>query len=200
MKVSKITVSAALAATAVAVAAGTASAAPAPVISAAPAAVSNTGFQGTDHGVSYRTFLNETGRAITTTVDAGTFTLAGDTITLTDRSGAVVASVPLAFDFAGQHVSVAAGIADAGRTLNLVPDFGRTDAALKTISAQEWFNAELNNAAPTAVFGALVGGAIGLLGLGIGAIPGALIGALVGLFVGGGQPLIDSGSAVLSGN
>ncbi|WP_068271935.1 hypothetical protein [Aldersonia kunmingensis] len=200
MKVSKISVTAALAATAVAVAAGTASAAPAPVSPAAPAVVSNTGFHGTDHGVSYRTFLNETGREITTTVDAGTFALAGDTVTLTDRSGVVVASIPLAYEFAGQHVSVAPAIADAGRTLNLAPDFGRTDVALKSISTQDWFNTELNNAAPTGIFGALIGGAIGLLVGGVGAIPGAIIGALVGLYIGGGQPLLDSGSAVLSGN
>ncbi|WP_068271931.1 hypothetical protein [Aldersonia kunmingensis] len=191
MKFSRITVTAAMAITAVAVATGTASADPAPAVPADSAAVTAPGYLGNDHGINYRTFLNDAGRAITTTIDAGMFTLAGDAVTLTDRFGAVVASIPLAYEFAGHRVSVAPLIADAGRTLTVTPQVGTTDAALKNVDAN-WFFAELNRAAPGAAVGALIGGAIGLLGFIVGVIPGAIIGALVGLVVVGGQPLIDS--------
>ena len=189
MRTTKITVTAALAAAAVAVATGsTASAEP---VSPAPAVAQ---YQGADQGIDYKLFLSDAGNAITTTVGAGAFALAGDTVTLTDDSGALIAQIPLVHQ-ADQQLTVAPSIADNGRTLTLVPN--ANGAALADIDAQQWFYYELNRAAPGAAVGALIGAAIGVFFLGIGIIPGAAIGALIGLLVAGGQPLIDSGFAFL---
>jgi hypothetical protein len=196
VKPSRIIVTAVLAAAAVTIATGTATAGPGPAQQATAAVVTDSGYHGTDHGINYRSFLDPAGRAITTTVDAGTFRLTGEAVTLTDRSGTVVASIPLAYEFAGQRVSVAPLVSDAGRTLSLAPDIGVTDAALETIDAN-WFFYELNRAAPGAAVGAVIGGLIGLLGFVVGVIPGALIGAVIGAVVVGGQPLIDSAFSAL---
>ncbi|MCX5045816.1 DUF3482 domain-containing protein [Aldersonia sp. NBC_00410] len=196
MKLSKLTVTAVLAAGAVAVAAGTANAAP--VASPPAAAVASPAYVGTDHGIGYRTYLSQAGRAITTTVDAGTFRLVGDRVTLTDPSGVLIAEVPLGYEIAGQRMSVEPLISNAGRTLSVLPGVGATDAALQNIDAQQWFYNELNRAAPGAAIGALIGAGIGLFFLGVGVIPGAAIGALIGLIAVGGQPLVDSAFAFLA--
>ncbi|PSK26555.1 hypothetical protein D6158_36300 [Nocardia seriolae] len=91
---------------------------------------------------------------------------------------------------AGKKVELAAAIDNDGRQLTLTP-VSAPNMTVKDISSQDWFFSELQHAA----LGAVIGGIIGFLFVGI----GAPFGALIGLLVAGGQPLIDSGSAYFSG-
>lgn len=188
MKFTKLSIAATFVAAVLAIAGvTTASAAPAP-----PA------YQGVDQGIGYTTFLSPAARAVTTTVDTGTFTLAGNTVTLTNPGGAVVAQIPLVYEAAGQRIVTTPAVEDDGRTLVLVPD-AALNAAAADINSQQWFFAELQRASLGALVGAIIGGVIGFFFFIGGAIPGALIGAGIGLLVAGGQPLIDSGVAYFSG-
>lgn len=188
MHIKKLAAVAVMAAATVGITAGTASAAPAQTLPAV---------SGVDHGISYKTLLTDAGKAVTTTVDAGTFSLSRDasTVTLADRNGAVVASIPLTFQYADRQFSAVPAIADNGQSLTLTAK----DVALQDINSQQRFFDQLQRASLGAAVGAVIGAALGFFFLFAGAIPGAIVGAGIGLLVAGGQPLIDSGIAYFSG-
>ncbi|KAA0021305.1 hypothetical protein [Antrihabitans cavernicola] len=189
MHIRKFAAVAVMAIAAVGITAGTANAQPAEL---APPAVA-----GVDHGIAYKTLLTDAGKAVTTTIDAGTFSLSRDasSVTLADKNGGVVAQIPLTFQVADRQVSAVPTIDPSGQSLTLTP----THVALQDIGSQQWFFGELQRASTGALVGALIGAAIGVIFLGIGFIPGGLIGAGIGLLVAGGQPLIDSGFAYFGG-
>ncbi|MBA4856387.1 hypothetical protein [Nocardia farcinica] len=199
MKYKKFAATALLAVAATGVTAGTSyadpSVPPAAQEQAPPAA------RGVDKGVDYTAALTEAGNAIVTTVTGGAFSLDADgsAVTLINDAGEVVTRIPLAARDAanGAEVRLVAAVDDAGRSLTLTPQ--AEVVAVKDISAQQWFFAELQRASLGAAVGAVIGGLIGLLGLVVGVIPGAAIGAVIGLLVAGGPALIDSGIAYFSG-
>lgn len=126
------------------------------------------------------------------TLTGAEFKVDGDTLKVT-HSGQTH-DVPL--QYKGNKVEAAA--AADGKSATVRP--GKNVAAKATdINGAQWFNYELNRAAPGALVGAIVGGIIGIFFFGIGVIPGALLGAAAGLLIAGGQPLIDSGFAYFQG-
>ncbi|QLY27901.1 hypothetical protein [Nocardia huaxiensis] len=200
MRYTKFASTAFLAAAATSIAAGTANAAP---VEQAPAGQVAPQVQGQDRGVGYSVKLAEAGDAIVTQVTGGAFSLNADGkgVTLTNDAGQVVAEVPLLGQTAqagAREVALTATIGEDGRQLALAPAASEVSGA-QAISSQQWFFAELQRASLGAAVGAVIGGAIGLLGFIVSAVPGAIIGAGIGLLVAGGQPLIDSGIAYFSG-
>ena len=186
MQIGRLAAVAAMAVTAVGISAGTVNAQP---TASAPAV------HGVDHGIAFDTVLNEAGKAITTTVDAGSFALTKDAVTLTDKGGALVAQIPLSFHDANRAITAVPTITDNGRSLTLTPK----DVALNNVGSQQWFFDQLQRASLGAAVGAVIGAIVGFFFLFAGAIPGAIAGAAIGLLVAGGQPLIDSGFAYFSG-
>ncbi|MTL14247.1 hypothetical protein GL307_22650 [Nocardia seriolae] len=191
MKYRKFATTALIAAAATGIAAGTGYAAPAdpaPAVQAQPAAQ----VQGAQQGVDYVVTVAEAGNGIITRVTGGQFGLSADgkSVALRNQDGVVVTQVNLSSEVAGKKVELAAAIDNDARQRTLTP--GRApNMTVKDISSQDWFFSELQHAA----LGAVIGGIIGFLFVGI----GAPFGALIGLLVAGGQPLIDSGSAYFSG-
>ncbi|AYF75696.1 hypothetical protein D7D52_19655 [Nocardia yunnanensis] len=191
MKYSKYVVTAFVAAAATGVAAGTGYAVAEPV----PAVQDQQGapqVRGSQQGVDYVVSLAQAGNGIITRVTGGQFRVSADgkSVALENQEGAVLTRVNLSSVVAGKQIDLAAAVDQDGRQLTLTSDATPVMSA-KDISGVDWFISELQHAA----IGGLIGGLIGLIFVGIGAIPGAII----GLLVAGGQPLIDSGSAALTG-
>ncbi|MGW4247553.1 hypothetical protein [Nocardia sp. NPDC004722] len=189
MKYTKIVATAFVAAAATGIAAGTGYAAPvdpAPAVQAADSTL-----RGSEQGVDYSVVVNDA-NAIVTQVSGGQFTLdsAAQTVLLKNQAGDVVTRVPLNGVLAGKQYGLTAAIDQSGNQLTLT-SVSAPLASAKDISAADDFFGQLQHAA----IGGIIGGILGAFLFGIGAIPGAII----GLLVVGGQPLIDSGSAMLSG-
>ncbi len=166
---------------------------------AQPAALADQSVRGSAAGIDYTTTVSNSARAVTTTLDAGTFVADGAAVRVLDAAGATVAQVPTTFVFAGQKFETSAQVDASGRSLTLRPKVETKPVALEHVGAQQWFMNELQRSSTGALVGALIGGAIGILFLGVGLIPGAIIGAVIGALAAGGQPLIDSGFAYFSG-
>ncbi|MEU8895668.1 hypothetical protein [Nocardia sp. NPDC048505] len=169
------------------------------LLSAAPAQA-DPGTHGTDRGIGYSLDSHPEAGALVTTVTGGAFTLdaANSAVLLHDDAGATVATIPLSITADGKRFPLAASIAEDGHQLTLAA----TTPVLRREnfnSSMDWWNYELNRAAPCAGIGALIGAAVGILFVIIGIIPGAIIGAIIGEIQCGGQDLIDSGYAYWGG-
>jgi hypothetical protein len=184
MKVTKFAAIALLTIGATAITAGSVYAAPA---ATAPAAIGQQG------AVSYSSKVGADGRGVVSTVTAGKFTLASDAkaVTVSDPAGAVIATLPMAFQVAGQKFSLVPTITDAGRTLALAPVGTPAASPAQQATAQHQFvdaAADLArhqyNAGVGALIGLGVGILIGLFFFGVGAIPGSIIGAGIGALIG----------------
>lgn len=159
---------------------------------------------GHDQGVDYTLELAEKGRSLVTTVSGGAFGIDAENkaVTLTNADGAVVTNIPLVVESADKPVELAAEIGADNSSLTLTPEVAPTadaPAHAEFISAQQWFMDELQRASSGAFVGALIGGAIGILFLGVGIIPGTALGAIIGLAVAGGPGLLNAGTAYFSG-
>ncbi|WP_405485141.1 hypothetical protein [Nocardia sp. NBC_00511] len=148
---------------------------------------------GVDQGVSYTTGPNRDGRSVTTTLDAGHFGLSDDgrMVTIFDRSGTAIATLPMAIQVAETKYPLEPRIDEAGQTLTLSPVGAPIPSPAQSIQAQRQFvdaAADLNRHQYNAGVGALIGLGIGiLLGLPfdiVGAIPGGVIGAGIGALIG----------------
>lgn len=208
MRVEKFAATALLAIAATGIASGTVHAEPVPQPSATttqPVLV-----RGVDHGVEFTSELAADSDTVTTTLAAGSFTLAatGDSVTVSDAQGQPIAAVPLTYRAYGLNIALQPAIGQGGRELTLRPSEVAPqhirEIALHDIStAEERWNAESQRAS----YGALIGGAIGLVislpifGLLFFPVVLAAIaaGAGIGYLVAGGQPLIDAGIAHFSG-
>ncbi|NKY36310.1 hypothetical protein HGA13_25055 [Nocardia speluncae] len=174
---------------------------------AAPATAEGVTTAGQQQGIEYQSTLSSDAREVTTTVDAGTFTLTdnGTTVSLIAADGAEIAEVPLTFEVAGRSIPVGHDIADNGRSLTLTPEVAPADIAeLKNISSFDRFIDQANQNLIGMIAGGVLGGFIGgLVGLGIFSIitgpVGMVTGALVGGAAMGGQPFIDALTAVATG-
>ncbi|MFI6868186.1 hypothetical protein [Nocardia sp. NPDC050406] len=208
MRVEKFAATALLAIAATTIASGT--------VHAAPAAQPTESIhqpvllRGDDHGVTFTSQLTADSGAVTTVLDTGTFALSatGDAIAVSDAQGRGIATVPLTYRAHGLDIALRPTIEKAGKELTLRPASVAPEAvrevALRDIgTAEERWNAELQRAS----FGALIGGAIGLLIslpiFGLLFFPVVLaaiaVGAGIGLLAAGGQPLIDAGIAHFGG-
>ncbi|MEV6771106.1 hypothetical protein AB0N05_21050 [Nocardia sp. NPDC051030] len=196
MKVKNLAVAAVMTATAVGVVSGTAQAQPTQFWRAdAPiSAPADTALRTQDHGVSIATVPNADGSGVVTEIDSGRFELSPDvrSVTLFDRNGEIVDTLPMAIQVAGVKYLLAPGIEQAGRSLTLSP------VAMPTLSPAQRADlpinfadaaADLNRHQYNAGVGALIGLGIGILvGLPFlfpfGAIPGGVIGAAIGALIG----------------
>lgn len=195
MKLKKLAAVAMLAIGATTITAGAAYAQPAQVsVSSAPAHVS-----GVDHGIGFNTELSADRSRIVTTIDSGAFTVNGDsrTVAVSDRSGNVIARLPMSFELAGRQVNIRPTVDRVGTSLTLT-QIGTTVPQARNIDADQRLNEQIQHAG----FGAAIGAGIGLIVAFI-FFPIALItvpvGAAIGFFAVGGQPLIDAIVAKFSG-
>ncbi|RJO71043.1 hypothetical protein D5S18_27385 [Nocardia panacis] len=178
MRPSKFAATAVLAACATGIAAGAVQAQPLP----------GPGIAGVDHGVGYLVAPTADRAGLSTTVTSGRFapTPDGQAIALTDATGAIVATVPLALRSTAGTVGLAATLADDGRTLTLTPQSDRTvqaiDAASDTIARKQY------NAGVGALVGAGIGAVIGFFLGGVGALVTVPIGAGLGALIGYATP------------
>ncbi|WP_019925909.1 hypothetical protein [Nocardia sp. BMG111209] len=201
MRISTFTATALVAIAATGIAAGTAAADP---VVTAPDQVqtqsTTPAVHGTDQGVGYTTTLADAGKSIVTAVTGGRFALdtVGKNVTLTNDAGQVVMQYPLVVVSKEGKGEVAADISADGSQLTLTPHAAHV-GAVKDISAQDWFFAELQHASLGAAVGALLGALIGIWFFGVGLIPAALLGGVIGLLVAGGPSLLDAGAAYFGG-
>ncbi|MFE3446615.1 hypothetical protein ACFXNW_26610 [Nocardia sp. NPDC059180] len=207
MRLTRITATALLALVATGITAGLAPAAPAPD-------EPKLDLSGSVQQIDYRVNADQDRRAAVTTIENGRFELVENdrVVTLTDRTGEVVAAFPMAIRLGDKQVDLTPLIEADGTTLTLTPAKSESaQAPLRDINAEERFFAEVERHKPAIITGAVIGGAIGfILGLPlglfvldfitvpVGTVVGAAIGAFAGLAHSGGQPAIDAAVAYLS--
>lgn len=144
----------------------------------------------------------ENRRAVVTTVADGRFDLVRENkvISLTDRSGQVVAALPTALNIGGHRIDLVPSIDQAGTRLSLTP-ISETDEPVRDVSTQERFFGAIEKSMPQVLTGAAIGAAIGfVLGFPLGdvitvpifTVVGGVIGAFAGLSAGGGEPAIQA--------
>ncbi|MEV6274675.1 hypothetical protein [Nocardia sp. NPDC051832] len=181
MRIKKFAATALLAISAVAITGGTAYAEPATAaseISATPVALALT-----DDGIDY-TILQDGRGPIVTTLANGIFTLTDEKLTVTNSSGAVVASAPLTLDVQGEKVSWQPKISNDGRTLTADPVAANVNAPQITGPSAPAIGLVVG-----AIAGMLVGLVLGMFTLGllmpitliVGFVAGAIIGFTVGM-------------------
>ncbi len=180
MRAKKFAATALLAAGATAAAAGIAQAAPA---AAAPAAV-----HGVEQGVGFITAPTADHAGLTTTVEAGSFTVAGDSVTLTDATGRTVTSVPLGLRTASGTVGLTPLIENSGHTLTLSPQAAGTQTAQAIDDASDALARKQYNAGVGAVIGGGIGAVLGFFLGGVGALVTIPIGAGIGALIGYSTP------------
>ncbi|MFD4456683.1 hypothetical protein [Nocardia sp. NPDC058480] len=154
--------------------------------------------KGTASGIGYSAQPTVDGSGLTTTLDAGIFSLsaAGDGVDVRGPAGEIVDSVALELRIGDREVALHPEIANGGTSMTLRP-VGLPVAAGTVSATEERWNAAVQRA----TMGAMIGAGIGLipgLFIGILIIPIFLfpaIGAGIGFLVVGGQPLIDAGIA-----
>lgn len=164
-------------------------------VSAAPVTRTVTGHQ---DGVRYATGVTADGSAIATTLTAGHFSVSGDrkSVTITNSAGTVIASLPMAYQVAGQKFALTPVVSGQGRTLTLAPAGTPVATPAQKAAAQTQFVDKAAddiarhqyNAGVGALIGLGIGILIGLFFFGVGAIPGAVIGAGLGALIGWALP------------
>ncbi|MEV5646644.1 hypothetical protein AB0L57_00200 [Nocardia sp. NPDC052254] len=177
MRARKFAATALLAAGATAAAAGMAQAAP------ATAAV-----HGVEQGVGFVTAPTADHTGLTTTVAAGSFTVTGDSVTLTDAAGRTVTSVPLGLRTVSGTVGLTPVIENSGRTLTLTPQAAGTQTAQAIDEASDTLARKQYNAGVGAVIGGGIGAVLGFFLGGVGALVTIPIGAGIGALIGYSTP------------
>ncbi|NEW52184.1 hypothetical protein GV792_19290 [Nocardia cyriacigeorgica] len=207
MRLTRITATALLTLVATGTAAGLAPAAPAPD-------QATLDLSGSVQQIAYRVAADQDRRAAVTTIENGRFELVENdrVVTLTDRTGEVVAAFPMAIRLGDKQVDLTPLIEADGTSLTLTPAESESSRTpLRDINAEERFFAEVERHKPAIITGAVIGGTIGfILGLPlglfvldfitvpVGTVVGAAIGAFTGLAHSGGQPAIDAAVAYLN--
>lgn len=148
--------------------------------------------QGTENGVAFTAGPSADGAGLTTSVVDGTFTLAGGTVTLTDREGRAVASIPTRIASTAGTFDLAAAIAADGRSLTLAPVGAPAAVTANTAEfvdeAAETQARKQHNAGIGALIGAGIGAVLGFFLGGVGALVTIPIGAGIGALIGYSTP------------
>jgi hypothetical protein len=164
------------------------------IVHAQPAVPPST-VDGTDLGLHYAMTLDPDAGTVRATIDEGKFTLSPDTkvVMVTDPSGAVLATLPMAVRAVGQpgKTALIPRVDPSGRTLTLTPLGARPQplqvrdqARAQYVDAAADLARHQYNAGVGALIGLGVGILIGIWFLVVGAIPGGLIGAGIGALIG----------------
>jgi len=158
-------------------------------VQAQPVAADTT-VQATDHGINFVTAPTADRRGVSTTIEAGRFTMAADTlsITLTDAVGNAVTSIPLGLQTAAGTVALTPQIANDGRTLTLTAQSDTTRTAQAIDEASDTIARKQYNAGIGALIGAGIGAVIGFFLGGVGALVTIPIGAGIGALIGYSTP------------
>ncbi len=185
MRAKKFAATALLAVGATAAAAGIAQAAP---VTAAPVAAAPVAVHGVEQGVGFVTAPTADHTGLTTTVTAGSFTVTGDSVTLTDAAGRTVTSVPLGLRTASGTVGLTPLIENSGRTLTLTPQAAGTQTAQAIDEASDALARKQYNAGVGAAIGGGIGAVLGFFLGGVGALITIPIGAGIGALIGYSTP------------
>ncbi|MEV6219655.1 hypothetical protein [Nocardia sp. NPDC051833] len=157
---------------------------------AGPAAVPTV--QGVEGGVAFTASPLADGSGLTAAVADGTFRLAGGVVTLSDRSGQVVAAVPTRIVTGAGDVELAAGIAADGQSVTLrpvaAPAFVTDNLATFVDEASDTLARKQHNAGIGALVGAGIGAVLGFFLGGVGALITIPIGAGIGALIGYSTP------------
>ncbi|MFD6156929.1 hypothetical protein ACFWF7_04265 [Nocardia sp. NPDC060256] len=152
--------------------------------------------QGAEHDVAFEVAKSADGKSLAATLFGGTFSMTEDAVQVTDRAGAVVASLPLTIELDQGTVELRPRIDAAGTRLTAEPIgyWRQTSPRQRSIEAGMAIGAFTG-----ALTGAIVGLAIGIAGAGVlalltfpaGFLAGALVGGAIGAGLGAAVPNSD---------
>ncbi|APA99076.1 hypothetical protein GL305_22660 [Nocardia seriolae] len=146
------------------------------------------GISGADRGVDYSIALAPDRSAVTTTLAAGHFELAGGAVNVIAPSGELIGALPLVYQAADRVVTVVPEVNAAGTELTVRP---ADRAEIVTPTAQVVALQSVANAGSIvagALIGCVVGAVIGFFFFIVGAIVGCGVGGLLGAIIAGDQP------------
>ncbi|WP_278262671.1 hypothetical protein [Nocardia sp. AG03] len=148
--------------------------------------------QGSEGGVAFTASPLTDGSGVTASVADGTFRLAGGVVTLTDRSGRVVASVPTRIVTGAGDFDLTAGVAADGQSVTLrpvaAPAVVTDNLASFVDEASDTQARKQYNAGIGALVGAGIGAVLGFFLGGVGALITIPIGAGIGALIGYSTP------------
>ncbi|MFD6223426.1 hypothetical protein [Nocardia asteroides] len=148
--------------------------------------------QGVEGGVAFTASPLADGSGLTTSVTDGTFQLAGGVVTLSDRTGRVVAAVPTRIVTGAGDFDLAAGIAADGQSVTLrpvaAPAVVTDNLASFVDEASDTLARKQHNAGIGALVGAGIGAVLGFFLGGVGALITIPIGAGIGALIGYSTP------------
>lgn len=148
--------------------------------------------RGAEQSVGYVVAPDESGTALVTTLEAGSFRLAADgaAVTVADAAGRALTTLPLGVAAGGTTAPLAAAISADGRTLTLTPEAaspaGRHLAELVADPGTE--ARKMHNAGIGALIGGGIGAVLGFFLGGVGALITIPIGAGIGALIGYSTP------------
>lgn len=158
------------------------------VVHAEPAQAADIAVHGVDQGIGFVTAPTADRTGLTTTVAAGSFTVTGNSVTLTDAAGRTVAAVPLGLRTVSGTVGLTPRIDNAGRTLTLTPQSANAETAQAIDQASDTLARKQHNAGVGALVGAGIGAVLGFFLGGVGALITVPIGAGIGALIGYSTP------------
>ncbi|WP_198347760.1 hypothetical protein [Nocardia terrae] len=157
-------------------------------VTAHGAPVTAPGISGADRGVDYSVTLAPDRSAVTTTLTAGHFELAGTGVNVIAPSGEIIGSLPLVYPTADRVLSVIPEVSAAGTELTVRPA-DPADVAAPTADVVALQNvANAGSIVAGALIGCVVGAVIGFFFFVVGAIAGCIVGGLLGAVIAGDQP------------
>ncbi|MGW6424910.1 hypothetical protein ACWF82_19725 [Nocardia sp. NPDC055053] len=148
--------------------------------------------QGVEGGVAFTASPLADGSGLTASVADGSFSLAGGVVTLADRAGRVVATVPTHIVTGAGNFDLAAGIAADGQSVTLrpvaAPAVVTDNLAAFVDEAGDTLARKQHNAGIGALIGAGIGAVLGFFLGGVGALITIPIGAGIGALIGYSTP------------
>lgn len=179
MRIARIAATAVLSVATLCIAAATAQGEP---------AVTAPGISGVDRGVGYSIALAPDRSAVTTTLTAGHFELAGNSVEIIAPTGETLASMPLVYQAADRSLEVVPAVSGDGTTLTVRPSNPTEVAAPNADISALQSVANAGSIVAGAVIGCIVGAVIGVFFFVVGAIIGCGVGGLLGAIIAGDQP------------
>lgn len=148
--------------------------------------------QGVENGVAFTASPLTDGSGLTASVADGTLSMVGGAVTLTNRDGGVVATLPTRILSGAGDFDLAANIAADGRSVTLSPVAApaavTTNMADFVDEASDTLARKQHNAGVGALIGAGIGAVLGFFLGGVGALVTVPIGAGIGALIGYSTP------------